>query len=484
MAIICANGHENDEGNRFCDQCGLPLTGAGAPAAPTTAAPVAAGSATGAHCPVCGQENVPGTAFCDNCGAALPPPQPVAMAGTEAGAPGERAGEAISSFPAAEDQEAVAAPPAAPMSASGAIEDATPLPTEGVVPPVAEATAPAPAEETVPPAETSGAPAATEQPEAPARPVPVATADRQAERERLEREIETQRQLVSQLEQLEQQFGAAMPPALRQGLDEARQQLQRAEAELAALPSTPQVDPAEVERLQQEVATQRQLVSQLEQLEQQFGAAMPPALRQGLDEARQQLQAAEAQLQSMGIAAQPLPPVSEEAQPRADEQVAQPAATSIAQPEPAMMPQAAPASSQPPEAPAPPQQVEAVAAAAPPTPQPSLPAQAQPSGPRFVLRDGTTIAIPAGSEIVIGREDPISGIHPDVDLTSYGGEAGGVSRRHAVLREQGGQWTITDLDSTNYTHVDGQRIAPNTPTPLQDGARVRFGRVELNFHTS
>ena len=66
-------------------------------------------------------------------------------------------------------------------------------------------------------------------------------------------------------------------------------------------------------------------------------------------------------------------------------------------------------------------------------------------------------------------------------MTAHGGEAGGVSRRHAVLRQQNGQWSVIDLDSTNYTRVDGNRIAPNTETPLHDGARIQFGRVEFEF---
>ena len=102
-------------------------------------------------------------------------------------------------------------------------------------------------------------------------------------------------------------------------------------------------------------------------------------------------------------------------------------------------------------------------------------------GPRLIGSDGASISLPPRNELIVGREDPISGIHPDIDLTPHGGEAGGVSRRHAVLRQQNGQWSVTDLDSTNYTRVDGNRIAPNTETPLHDGARLQFGRVEFEF---
>ena len=120
-----------------------------------------------------------------------------------------------------------------------------------------------------------------------------------------------------------------------------------------------------------------------------------------------------------------------------------------------------------------------------PTPQAAPPAQApsqtQVSGPHFLTRDGKQIPLPAVAEIVVGREDPISGIHPELDMTPFGGEAGGVSRRHAVLREQNGAWSVTDLDSTNYTRVDGNRLPANTPTPINDGSRVQFGRIELEF---
>jgi pSer/pThr/pTyr-binding forkhead associated (FHA) protein len=96
--------------------------------------------------------------------------------------------------------------------------------------------------------------------------------------------------------------------------------------------------------------------------------------------------------------------------------------------------------------------------------------------------DNATISLPPKSELIVGREDPISGIHPDVDMTAHGGEAGGVSRRHAMLRQQNGQWTVTDLDSTNYTRVDGNRVTPHTEVPIHDGSRIQFGRIEFVFH--
>ena len=91
--------------------------------------------------------------------------------------------------------------------------------------------------------------------------------------------------------------------------------------------------------------------------------------------------------------------------------------------------------------------------------------------------------LPDKDEILVGREDPLSEppIFPDVDLTPYGGEEGGVSRRHARIFRQGGQYFLEDLHSTNYTKLDGMKLAPRSPQVLQSGARVDFGKVSLFF---
>lgn len=83
------------------------------------------------------------------------------------------------------------------------------------------------------------------------------------------------------------------------------------------------------------------------------------------------------------------------------------------------------------------------------------------------------------AELLVGCADP--SVFPDVDLTPFGGTASGVSRRHALLRHNQGTWTITDLNSTNGTFVNGTRIASNMPTPLPDHAAVRFGTIDATF---
>jgi hypothetical protein len=102
------------------------------------------------------------------------------------------------------------------------------------------------------------------------------------------------------------------------------------------------------------------------------------------------------------------------------------------------------------------------------------------TGPRLVVAaSGAEIPLSAGPEILIGREDPVSGVYPDVDLTPHGGEDGGVSRRHARLFVKEGQYFVEDLDSTNFTFVNKTKIAPKSRHPLKDGDEIRCGRVAL-----
>ena len=58
-----------------------------------------------------------------------------------------------------------------------------------------------------------------------------------------------------------------------------------------------------------------------------------------------------------------------------------------------------------------------------------------------------------------------------------------VSRFHAWLQQDArtGEWRIVDAESKNGTWVGPLRLAPNCPTTLQPGARLRFGRVDMIF---
>jgi predicted component of type VI protein secretion system len=69
----------------------------------------------------------------------------------------------------------------------------------------------------------------------------------------------------------------------------------------------------------------------------------------------------------------------------------------------------------------------------------------------------------------IGRADYNDAVLPDES----------VSTSHAKLQRREGVWILTDLESTNGTFVDGERVQGDAP--LAPGAMVRFGDVQLVF---
>lgn len=129
-----------------------------------------------------------------------------------------------------------------------------------------------------------------------------------------------------------------------------------------------------------------------------------------------------------------------------------------------------------------------------PAPAPSsydaAPAMAAPAAPvataaRLVIKDdGAEFQLAGKSEYLVGREDPVSNIYPDIDLTPHKGEEFGVSRMHAKIYAQGSQFLIEDLNSTNSTYLNRQKLPAKTPTPIKDGDEVRFGKVEATFATA
>lgn len=117
----------------------------------------------------------------------------------------------------------------------------------------------------------------------------------------------------------------------------------------------------------------------------------------------------------------------------------------------------------------------------PPTPsyQPPPPQQAMPG--QLIAANGQSYPLAGKSVYVIGREDAVSGIYPDVDTTTSGGEQSGVSRRHAEIHQNGMQWSIRDLNSTNGTQVNNQKLPAGGQQPLNRGDQIRLGSWLATF---
>ena len=75
------------------------------------------------------------------------------------------------------------------------------------------------------------------------------------------------------------------------------------------------------------------------------------------------------------------------------------------------------------------------------------------------------------TEIAIGREAGSDVYINDVE----------VSRQHARLVSQFGDYNLEDLDSTNGTFVNGQRISAERPLEIRTGDDIMFGAVRMRF---
>jgi predicted component of type VI protein secretion system len=120
-----------------------------------------------------------------------------------------------------------------------------------------------------------------------------------------------------------------------------------------------------------------------------------------------------------------------------------------------------------------------------PAPAPAMAPAAPAMQARLIVEaDNQEFDLSGKDNVTVGREDAVSNIFPDVDLTPHGGEEGGVSRMHARIFVENGQYMIEDENSTNFTFLNRQRLAPKTPTPLNDNDEIKLGRVLLRFKTS
>lgn len=98
-----------------------------------------------------------------------------------------------------------------------------------------------------------------------------------------------------------------------------------------------------------------------------------------------------------------------------------------------------------------------------------------------VVNTGRVLMLSADREILVGRLDSAHGIFPELDLTVDGGLEEGVSRRHARIYMRDGTCFVEDLDSTNGSFLNGDRITPYLPYAFHDGDVLSFGSLQLKF---
>ena len=101
-----------------------------------------------------------------------------------------------------------------------------------------------------------------------------------------------------------------------------------------------------------------------------------------------------------------------------------------------------------------------------------------------VKRNGTetTEIFTVNNPCVIGRFDPSVG-PIDIDLGNLP-EGVYVSRKHAKITQEDGQWKIHDLGSSNGTFVLADDFEKVTIADLADGAEIALDNARFVFHLS
>ncbi|MFM8319413.1 MAG: FHA domain-containing protein, partial [Chloroflexota bacterium] len=133
--------------------------------------------------------------------------------------------------------------------------------------------------------------------------------------------------------------------------------------------------------------------------------------------------------------------------------------------------------------------------------QPGIPggAAAMPAAPASMPSSRrTTGRLPGGTTVPLSSGDTLYLMTPDGQVqrhdlrglrTTLGrGEENdiqidrpGVSRRHAMLENDGAQYLVSDLNSTNGTFIETTRLVPNSPTAWPPGENLRIGDVWLRL---
>jgi len=95
---------------------------------------------------------------------------------------------------------------------------------------------------------------------------------------------------------------------------------------------------------------------------------------------------------------------------------------------------------------------------------------------------GSVFPLADKKETMVGRVDPVTGIHPDIDLTEVDTKRT-ISRRHArIRREDDGSFSLVeDVGTMNGTFVNGMRLTAGRPYPIKPGDTVVFGTVQCRF---
>lgn len=94
-------------------------------------------------------------------------------------------------------------------------------------------------------------------------------------------------------------------------------------------------------------------------------------------------------------------------------------------------------------------------------------------GKAILIRKKTGTNVPISSpDFIIGKEN---------SRVNYCVNNNAVSRQHAKITVNGGNYFITDMNSSNFTYINGRQIPANTPQPIHTGDVIKLADEEFEF---
>lgn len=98
-----------------------------------------------------------------------------------------------------------------------------------------------------------------------------------------------------------------------------------------------------------------------------------------------------------------------------------------------------------------------------------------------LLNSGQILPLSDRLEFTLGRISDAQPIVPDIDLTPYQAYASGVSRLHAVLRQEGKKVLVRDLGSSNGTYLNGKCLKANADEAVDHGDILSLGKLKIQI---
>src|SRR5436190_21174709 len=99
---------------------------------------------------------------------------------------------------------------------------------------------------------------------------------------------------------------------------------------------------------------------------------------------------------------------------------------------------------------------------------------------KLILSDGKEVQLSGERALVRRSRHDVGAINPEVDLSSLEA-ADTTSSRHTTIEHIGSTYTVTDLNSTNSTRLNGKRLEPDKATPVNDGDKLSYGKLTCTF---